>query len=132
MAYYSPHLPLTRDKTNGYKLTETLKEVVKQNFKMLLLTMPGERIMIPEFGAGLYQYLFENVTPELRQKIEARIREQTGQYMAFIKIRNLDIQEGSDEYGKAISNSLFVTIEYFIDSLSEVDVLNLTVSQQNV
>ncbi len=42
------------------------------------------------------------------------------------------VREVGRNYGKAISNSLFVTIEYFIDSLSEVDVLNLTVSQQNV
>lgn len=129
MAYYSPYLPLSRDKTNGYKLTESLKEVVKQNLRMLLLTVPGERIMIPDFGAGLYQYLFENVSPDLREKIEARIRQQVGRYMSFVKLRNIEIVEGSDEFGNQISNTLFITVEYFIDSLSETDVLNLTVSQ---
>ena len=129
MPYYSPSLPLTRDKTNGYKLTETIKEVVKQNYKMLLLTMPGERIMVPKYGAGVYQFLFENLGPELRRKIETRIRQQTGQYMSYVKIKEIEIQEGSDEYGNALSNTLFIKIEYFISSISETDVLNLTVSQ---
>ena len=129
MAYYSPYLPLSRDKTNGYKLTESLKEVVKQNLRMLLLTVPGERIMIPDFGAGLYEYLFENVSPDLKERIEARIRQQVGRYMSFVKLRNIEIEEGSDEFGNQISNTLFITVEYFIDSLSETDILNLTVSQ---
>jgi len=132
MNYYSPKLPLARDKTNGYGLTKSLKEVVKQNYKMLLLTNPGERIMIPEFGAGLYKFLFENFTPELSGKIESRVREQTKKYMPFVKIRNFSVQEGSDGFGNAISNTLFVSIEYFISSLSETDVLNISVYQENV
>ena len=51
----SPRLPLVYDKTDGpYQLNKTLKQTFQQNLKMLILTMPGERPMIPEFGVGLY------------------------------------------------------------------------------
>ena len=56
----SPKLPLTYSKTDGpYLLNKNLKETVKQNFKMLVLTSPGERVMVPDFGVGLRNFLFE-------------------------------------------------------------------------
>ena len=129
---FTAQLPLNKTNNGTYVNIDDQVNFIKQNVKNVLLTNPGERIMIPDFGVGIKQYLFENFSEVTYSRIENKIFEQTEAYMPFIKIRNLDIQEGSDEYGKAISNSLFVTIEYFIDSLSEVDVLNLTVSQQNV
>jgi len=65
MAGISVKLPLSRDPESGYKLNKTLKQVARQNLKMLVLTAPGERIMIPEFGVGLRNYLFENITTEV-------------------------------------------------------------------
>ena len=49
-----PKLPLQRDdKFGNYGLISSYNEEVKQNFKNLLLTCPGERMMIPDFGVGL-------------------------------------------------------------------------------
>ena len=57
----SPKLPLIPDDVDGpYGLNKTLTESIKQNFRNLMLTIPGERIMIPDFGVGLPRYLFEN------------------------------------------------------------------------
>ena len=57
---YSPKLPLQYDSIDGYyKLNKTLHEVMKQNIKMVVLTSPGERMMQPDFGVGLRNYLFE-------------------------------------------------------------------------
>ena len=54
----SPKLPLTKDPQDGYALNKEYVELVQQNLKMILLTAPGERIMEPEFGVGLRNYLF--------------------------------------------------------------------------
>ena len=59
MKGYSPKLPLSLDPQDGFRLTRTLKEVTSQNLKMLVLTSPGERIMEPAFGVGMYNFLFE-------------------------------------------------------------------------
>ena len=58
----SPRLPLIYDKTDGpYQLNKTLKETFQQNLRMLILTMPGERIMEPNFGVGMQGFLFEQI-----------------------------------------------------------------------
>ena len=68
-----PKLPLQRDDINGnYSLITSYAEEVKQNFKNLLLTAPGERMMNPDFGVGLRNFLFEpepRISGMLRQKI---------------------------------------------------------------
>lgn len=128
MAYYSPALPLTRDKVNGYRLTSTLKEVIKQNFKMLILTNPGERIMNPDFGVGLYGFLFENFGSELEIKITSKIMEQKNKYMPFLEIKQIEFKEGEDEFGAQVNNTLYVKIEYYTKAVGERDVLEVSVS----
>ena len=70
-----PQLPLNKDHRFGlYSLVQSYKEEVKQNFKNLLLTSPGERMMDPDFGVGLRRYLFEQRTHsvgQIRQKIQS-------------------------------------------------------------
>ena len=77
-------LPLSYSNEDGpYTLNKTLGENVKQNFRNLILTVPGERIMLPEFGVGLYQMLFEPMAGKTYQEITTRIYEQTERYMPF-------------------------------------------------
>ena len=58
-------LPLLVDDVYSfYGLNKTVKDNVKQNLKMLLFTAPGERVMLPDYGVGLKNYLFEN-DPEI-------------------------------------------------------------------
>jgi hypothetical protein len=86
----SPKLPLTKDPQDGYALNKDYIDLVKQNLKMLLLTAPGERIMEPDFGIGLRNYLFENNTNSTYSEIETRIREQVNFYMPFIEVQQVD------------------------------------------
>ena len=59
----SVKLPLSYDSEDGpYRLTKNLKENVQQNFKNLMLTNPGERVMLPNFGAGIRQLLLEPIS----------------------------------------------------------------------
>ena len=41
-------LPIERGTSDGFITLKTFKATIKQNFKMLLLTDPGERVMIPD------------------------------------------------------------------------------------
>ena len=50
-------LPL--DETNMFKGTETTTEQSKTNFLSLLLTYPGERINLPNYGIGLKKLVFK-------------------------------------------------------------------------
>lgn len=130
MAYYAPKLPLRRDPNTGYEMLDKLTEVVKQNFKMLMLTMPGEKVMNPDFGVGLYQYLFEQIPSEqLQDKIRGRIVDQTVRYLPYISIKNMAFETSDSSPLTTGYNTLFVRIEYYIKSLNASDVLEVSVSE---
>ena len=123
MAGYSPILPITIDAIDGIALNKSYSAVAKQNFKMLLLTVPGERIMDPLFGIGLKTFFFENVTPQTISKIKTRIREQTAKYLPYINMLKLDIN--SDVRDSRDVNVLTVHIKYEIVNLNMFDWIKL-------
>lgn len=84
-------LPLVIDENDGpYKLLKTFQEMVKQNFKMLMLTAPGERIMDIHFGVGLRNYLFENNTNDTYDDISIKSHEQVARYMPYVRIDDIE------------------------------------------
>ena len=119
-------LPLTYDRQDGpYYLNKTLKEVVKQNLKNLVLTSPGERIMVPNFGAGIRRFLFESYTADTFENISMNIRSQASRYMPFLKIEGI-LLKTSDEDPTMHPNSVHLTIEYSVEGISERDTLLIT------
>jgi phage baseplate assembly protein W len=126
MAGISVKLPLSLDSQLGpYKLNKTLKDSIKQNFKNLILTNPGERMMDINFGVGLSRYLFENNSSALRQDITAKIHEQSKMYMPFIKIVSIDFK-GPNDSVDIDRNSLSMKIKYSIGQLNISDILHIT------
>jgi phage baseplate assembly protein W len=126
MAGLTPKLPLNVDDTDGaYRLIKNYKNLIKQNFKNLVLTAPGERMMLPDFGVGLRNYLFENDTRQVRNNIAQAINQQTRKYMPFVEIIGIDIFPlYNDEIN--YDNSINIKIRYAVPSLNTVDILELT------
>ena len=124
MSGISVKLPLTYNYEDGpYALNKTIVETVQQNFKMLLLTIPGERMMNTDFGVGIQKFLFENDTIELRSKLSSRIKAQVSKYMSFIKVRDVIMPDINEQN----NNFLMISIKYYIEPISMEDVLNITV-----
>ncbi len=122
----SPKLPLTYDPIDGpYRLNRTLGETIKQNYKNLILTSPGERIMIPDFGVGLYGYFFENITSQRMDELMVSITEQTQRYMPMVTLLSVDFTT-SDEDPSLAFNEVRVSIRYNILPLDEEDELVIT------
>ena len=122
MASLAVKLPLRKDSINGFTMINDFKTLLKQNFKMLLLTNPGERVMEPTFGVGMNRYLFTNFNQATFNTIESRIREQVTIYMPVIQI--LEIAFDSSEID---SNMLQATIKYAIPTLNVKDLLEFTI-----
>ena len=75
MSGISPKLPLVANSEDGhYGLTKTFLEATKQNFKHLLLTIPGEKVFDVNFGVGLNQFLFEQDPYFVKGEISAKIQ----------------------------------------------------------
>ena len=121
----SPKLPLTIDHADGHTLTKTHREMVNQNLKMLILTIPGERIMDPRFGVGLKTFLFEHNDSTAQGAISSKIKEQLGIYMPYLELVSLEFQntESNSEIGE---NVLRIKLEYWIQPLEVLDVIDLT------
>jgi len=94
---FSAVTPLHRDNEDGfYSLTKTLAQNVKQNFKNLILTSPGERVMLTNFGVGIRNFLFQNNSTILQNDITIRISEQVETYMPFVRIDNIEFIEETE------------------------------------
>ena len=110
----SPMLPLTVSEVFGaYNLNTNFEDLAKQNLKMLILTLPGERIMDPNFGVGLRRYLFELNDSNTYSNISSRIREQTQRYLSYIQIDDIKFQipeNNPDLFPHNLSVSIFFTI----------------------
>jgi phage baseplate assembly protein W len=111
MPKYTPKLPLTLDNTQpGYEHLTDIEGVVKQNMKMILLTIPGERVMMPEFGVGIQELLFENFDDEITLgEFRGRINDQIKTYLPFVKVESVTFFESEVDM-----NKIAVQVEYFI------------------
>jgi len=119
-------LPLVLDNTDGpYKLNKNLGQVVRQNFKNLLLTSPGERIMIPTFGVGLKRMLFENFSSRTKERIVTAIQEQVDDFMPFVEIERILFSTNEDDKNIAL-NELRIRIQYGVSTINFSDTLEFT------
>ena len=129
MSGVSPKLPLHANDIDGhYALNKTFKEATKQNLKNLVLTVPGERIMNPNFGAGIYEVLFEQDSPWIVAELASRIEEQVAIYLPHVEI--LDVQANTRSTSNnptAIGpNTMSVSIKYRITVINDSDQLDIT------
>lgn len=118
MKAIGPQIPLQRDEVFGqFSLITTYREEIKQNFKNLLLTAPGEKMMNPDFGVGLRDFLFDprqTTIINIRQKIQ----EQVTKYMPFIVNLKVNFDRNKPEDTLPDSNILSLTIIYDVPSLN--------------
>tara|TARA_R110002110_G_scaffold57127_10_gene163626 strand:+ start:1047 stop:1451 length:405 start_codon:yes stop_codon:yes gene_type:complete len=127
----SPRVPLVYSNTDGpYQLNKTLKDMFKQNLKMLVLTMPGERIMEPNFGVGLYNFLFENISDNTFSSLSQKIQEQVSQYLPAVNLDEITFVT-NDEDSLLDLNEVRVAIKYSILPYNGSDELIITSTMTN-
>jgi len=124
---FSPKIPLTSAKTH-YDMITDLAENIKQNFKNLLLTIPGERVMMPNFGCGLGIFLFEPAAKltEIEVAIQDTILNQVGLYLSYITIDEISIRNPISPQGFLVEDTLDVYISYSVPSLNLTDEIIIT------
>ena len=79
---------------------------IRESIRVILLTNPGERIRLPEFGAGLQSLLFEPNTPARHRQIQDRIERALARWEPRISVQSVTVVEDSDP------ECAVVTIEY--------------------
>ena len=116
MPKLTPKIPLLLDKTQpGFELINNYRDLIKQNMKMILLTNPGERVMLPEFGVGISGLLFENILDaDIKANFEGRIRNQIKEYLPYVDLIEASFIEDSVERDM---NKVSMRLVYYVPSL---------------
>jgi len=63
--------------------------LIKGQLTQLLLTNPGERVMLPDYGVGLKQYLFEPLTEDLASDLADEVITAINTYASNIKVMSI-------------------------------------------
>lgn len=84
-------------------------EDVRQSLEIILSTQPGERIMHPDFGCELNQFLFEEITQGLITGIKGIIADAILYHEPRIDLEEIEISESDDWEGL-----LFISIHYLL------------------
>ena len=106
-----------------FNQTFTQKEQVKSNLINVLLTEPGERVNLPDFGVGLKNLLFETTIDTAN--LEARIDNQVQIYIPEITLISAETDFSPDEH------ILYIKITYRYNPSSEVDAIQLNFNAQS-
>jgi len=101
---YGIILPVRNGPTGYFEQAFTSFDQAKANLLNLLLTNKGERIMQPEFGIGLRELLFEQMTSEFETELEDAIIKNVGFWLPYINIKEIDVQMTDEMKDKHIAN----------------------------
>ena len=93
-----------------FPTSKTLREQVSSNIKNLLLTAKGERVGLPEFGTDVTSILFEPITPDIGDRLEASITEGISKWLPYVTIQNIFVVTPDDQ-----PNSVLISIEFSVD-----------------
>lgn len=78
----------------------TYEDDVAQAIRIILGTNPGERLMRPEFGAGLRDFLFEPINTSTMSLIEMRVRESLIDWEPRIDVLDVQVSAADRAQGK--------------------------------
>ena len=120
----SVSLPLIYDKADGpYLLNKTSIDSIRQNFKGLILTAKGERIMDPGFGIGIYSFLFENYYSGTEADIRREVDGQLAKYLPFISILEFKVEPSQSNI-----NKFNIYIRYSVSAIGALDELSFVIN----
>jgi phage baseplate assembly protein W len=81
---------------------------VEQAIQIVLLTSRGERVMVPEFGAGLRDFVFEPNSDATRARIEESVRKALIDWEPRINLERVEVTEGD------VPNLVLIHVDYVV------------------
>ena len=86
----------------------TAEEDIRDSLQILLATIPGERVMLPDYGCLIHQHVFDLMGETLFTEIKALIEHAILHYEPRINLENISYSE--DQY----EGRLLIELEYTI------------------
>jgi uncharacterized protein len=92
---------------DGRVVWSTGEQNIREGIQVVLKTELGERLRLPEFGAGLGRFLFDPNTTVTRHLVEDHIKRALAAWEPRIAIEAVDVVEDPDDGETAVA-----TVEY--------------------
>jgi phage baseplate assembly protein W len=88
----------------GYSAGE---DSIQEAIRIILGTSPGERVMRPEFGCGIWDLVFEANTAQLHGRVQVHVREALVRWEPRIDVLDVRVEAPPEQ-----KNLLLVRIDY--------------------
>lgn len=100
---------------------------VDEMVRQLLLTTPGERVNLPQFGCGLRSLVFAPISDALAATVKLRVIQGLNQWLAGV-VNVVDVILGGDPDGPAPPGTLEVTVTYTLVETQTTQTVQVTVT----
>ncbi len=77
-------------------------KLIKNDLMQLLLTLPGERVMMPNFGTDLRATIFDQLDEATIEMLRMGVSQAISQYEPRISVRNIYFRPDYERHGLAI------------------------------
>lgn len=126
--------PLTKGTRDTFDANYDLNNSVKENIKHVIMTMPGERIFMPEYGCGVIKLLYEPINANTKNKVKTEIEGAINRWVPNVTSVNVTVKERTDLTENELTivpldyNSIVASISYIVKISSNVSTIRQAVS----
>jgi phage baseplate assembly protein W len=96
-----------RVEADGVIAEAIYEEDIRQAIRIIIFTNRGERLMRPDFGAGLNEFIFASVNTTTMALVETRVREALITWEPRIDVEDVNVTADASE-----RNKLFIDLTY--------------------
>ena len=91
-----------RVEADGVIAEAIYEEDIRQAIRIIIFTNRGERLMRPDFGAGLNEFIFASVNTTTMALVEARVREALITWEPRIDVEDVNVTADASERNKLL------------------------------
>jgi phage baseplate assembly protein W len=95
MSFLGAPYPITKHPMGFFRTQSDINQI-KSDLLILLLTEPGERVMLPEFGTPLRKYFFEPNDSNITNQVRQTIAESIAAWEPRIAVQEIEVLNGSE------------------------------------
>ena len=95
--------------SNGKMLYSEGEDLIKESIQVILTTVPGERLMNPEFGCMINLLPFSSNSPATRSRVAYEVEEALKKWEHRITVENVQVTVDESE-----TNKVNIEIEYLV------------------
>ena len=95
--------PVTVDASGRIALSE-YEDDVREAIRIILMTSKGERVMQPDFGAGLYGFVFASMNSTNLGRIQRAVEDALVKWEPRVQVTGVSVEPDQGELGKLLIN----------------------------